>query len=120
MIVVTRLSDFQTLTSIDVPFTSSKEKELLDFVDEAVHLLAKNYALTDVSDGVAFLRRIRQDLREEQVGGQPEMPLKGTTVDAWAVQELTTGQAVIFYAVLVEDGRLALAAQGELEKDVKH
>jgi hypothetical protein len=41
-------------------------------------------------------------------------------VDAWAVQELTTGQAVIFYAVLVEDGRLALAAQGELEKDVKH
>lgn len=119
MIVVTRLSDFQTLTSIDVPFTSSKEKELLDFIDEAVHLLAKNYALTDVSDGVAFLRRIRQDLREEQVG-QPPLPLKGTTVDAWAVQELTTGQAVIFYAVLVEDGRLALAAQGELEKDVKH
>jgi hypothetical protein len=119
MIVVTRLSDFQTLTSIDVPFTSSKEKELLDFIDEAVHLLAKNYALTDVSDGVAFLRRIRQDLREEQAG-QPPLPLKGTTVDAWAVQELTTGQAVIFYAVLVEDGRLALAAQGELEKDVKH
>lgn len=116
MIVVTQLSNY----SFDPPFYTPKQKELIEFIDESVRLLAKNFALSDVSDGVAFLRRIRQDLREEQVGGQPEMPLRGAVVEGWAVQELTTGQAIIFYAVLVEDGRLALAKQGELEKDVKH
>jgi len=41
-------------------------------------------------------------------------------VEGWAVQELTTGQACIFYAVLVKGGKLALAQQGDLEKDVTH
>ena len=105
-----------SVTPMPVP---RKHKELLGFVDEAVRLLAKDFALTDLSDGVAFLRRIRQELREQQ-GGQPPLPLKGKVVEAWAVQEPTTGQAVIFSAVELEDGRLALAKQGELEKDVKH
>ena len=98
-------------------------RELIDFIDDTVQLLAKNFALTDASDGVEFLRRMRRELRERQ-GGQhhwdKDHPLVGKVVEAWAVQELTTGQAVIFYAVLVKNGRLALAMQGDLEKDVKH
>ena len=98
-------------------------RELIDFIDAAVQLLAKNFALTDASDGVEFLRRMRRELRERQ-GGQhhwdKDHPLVGKVVEAWAVQEPTTGQAVIFYAVLVKNGRLALAMQGDLEKDVKH
>ncbi len=115
MIVVSQLSEHST--------TSEEQNDMVEFLDEAVRSLAKNYALTDVSDGVAFLRRIRQDLREEQ-GGQhrwdKDHPLRGRVVEGWAVQELTTGQAVIFYAVLVKGGRLALAQQQDLEKDVKH
>lgn len=118
MIVVSQLSQYSVTPT-------EPQNEMVEFIDKAVRSLAKNYALTDVSDGVAFLRRIRQDLREEQ-GGQhmwdKDHPLRGRVVEGWAVQELTTGQAVIFYAVLVlgKGGRLALAQQQDLEKDVTH
>ena len=116
MIVVSQLSQY-SVTSTE------PHNDMVEFLDEAVRSLAKNFALTDVSDGVAFLRRIRQDLREEQ-GGQhrwdKDHPLRGRVVEGWAVQELTTGQACIFYAVLVKGGKLALAQQGDLEKDVTH
>jgi len=121
MITVLRSST----VSIETIELTREIRELLDFLDEAVRLLAKNFALTDASDGVEFLRRIRRELREEQGGQQQHLwdkdhPLVGTVVESWAVQEPTTGQAVIFYAVLVKNGRLALAMQGDLEKDVKH
>ena len=119
MITVLRSST----TSIATIELTPEIRDLLDFLDECVRLLAKNFALTDASDGVEFLRRIRRDLREQQ-GGQhhwdKDHPLVGKVVEAWAVQEPTTGQAVIFYAVQVKNGRLALAMQGDLEKDVKH
>ncbi len=120
MVTVLR-SSTASIATTDEP--TREIRDLLDFLDAAVQLLAKNFALTDASDGVEFLRRMRRELREEQ-GGQhhwdKDHPLVGTIVEAWAVQEPTTGQAVIFYAVLVKNGRLALAMQGDLEKDVKH
>lgn len=119
MITVLRSSD----QSIGTLKLTREIRGLIDFIDEAVRLLAKNFALTDASDGVAFLRQIRQDLREEQNGQHfwdKDHPLVGTVVEAWVVQEPTTGQAIIFYAVLVKGGKLALAKQGDLEKDVTH
>lgn len=113
MITVLRCSD-QTMDTTEV---TPEIKELIEFIDAAVILLSKNFSLTDLSDGVAFLRQIRQDLREQQ-GGQhlwdKDNPLVGKLVEGWAVQEPTTGQAIIFYAVLVVEGKLALAKQADL------
>ena len=48
MITILRLSEHSVVPQ-PIP---RKHKELLDFVDEAVRLLAKDFALTDLSDEI--------------------------------------------------------------------